>query len=106
MMGCTQDYTRQWGEGVRPLTKHSGCEGNGKLGGKYSKEPWSSIIEGSDIIELQELVECWDEVMHESGQLIETDLQVGETASIHLLIAMQVHQLVQYLESRLVVIGL
>ncbi len=51
-------------------------------------------------------MERWDEVMDETRQLVQTHLQVGKTASVDILVAMKVHQLIQQVESRLLVICL
>lgn len=73
------------------LTKDSGSERDWILRGKDSKEPWCGIEERCDLILLQELVDCWNEVMHQSRELIESCLQIREAALIDVLVSMEIH---------------
>ena len=48
------------------LTHDSGDEGDGVLGGEEGQEPWSSVVERSDLVHAQMTVEGWQYVVEET----------------------------------------
>ncbi len=61
-------HRKGWGiySPAHALTEYPCSEGDGVLGSKDGEKPWSSVKKGSNFIPLQKLVNCWDEIVHQS----------------------------------------